>query len=867
MKKTLLQSFLLGFLFTTMMSWTDAFAQTDQEYEAALASIEDNAAYYIKTNVSGTIYYLKTNGTLTATKSLAGIFKFRKTSGGAAYGYGYRIDSGGIRFSNPDGTYDDALTQGSIHTTTADRVDWDTQVLFRNSNGKYAVRATNSQGGGAAGNWSYVAGTYWTVNVGPFAEYSFTASYLWEMEKKYTVNEAKQLEQAKNTMQSWVSKIQTGSGLVRDASQYISNAKDPEEGSYAALLDGNYETFFHTTWHSSNDPMADHYLQAELNEPVQKFEFYYKKRSQNNNNRPTTIVISASNNGTSFTNVKTIDSGLPTEESVVDYVSDVIDLGAKYKYVRFTVTSTNNGDRLGNHVFFTFSEFYILPNTSLIERALAILKTPTYMVDLNEFNTVNAALGAIGAVTVTYKLVEADGTVVSTKEVVQAPNSEADVPDEFTSIDYYDYNVSGTIGNSDCEIIVKRTYKPGLVLSLNDLKNTKAYTISCDRGKFLMMNGYLASTAHKNLTNAEPSIFAILNYNGRYYLYSVEYGKFVTNIGSLADTPEKEDAIIMEAMTVPYFLYRFNKADAYLNTNGDDPYGYVINDWDTPDAGNQYYMIAVADFDPTSALATLGQTTNVYFDVVYNGSIIKTATAAAIIGSNIPAVPKELDNGLVYLSQPSGKVTERNQHVQITATAKTPFEFATAPDLSDAKWYNLTIRGDWFVYADEGYPFYPKQDVSYAERMTDKYLWAFRGNPYSIAVYNREFGYEYTLIAITVIRNDYAEDGVTMHNDDTYVWDALANDDGFILKVPGSEHKCINQYNGGGGPLLLWDDAKALTDDGCTFRIYGSVVIDGIDSVPAASEGEEVIYNLSGQRLSKMQKGINIVDGRKVLVK
>ena len=267
------------------------------------------------------------------------------------------------------------------------------------------------------------------------------------------------------------------------------------------------------------------------------------------------------------------------------------------------------------------------------------------------------------------------------------------------------------------------------------------------------------------------------------------------------------------------------------------------------------------------ALATLGQTTNVYFDVVYNGSIIKTATAVAVIGSNIPAVPEELDNGMVHLSQPSGKVTEKNQHVQITATAKTPFEFATAPDLSDAKWYNLTIRGDWFVYADEGYPFYPKQDVSYAERMTDKYLWAFRGNPYSIAVYNREFGYEYTLIAITVIRNDYAEDGVTMHNDDTYVWDALANDDGFILKVPGSEHKCINQYNGGGGPLLLWDDAKALTDDGCTFRIYGSVVIDGIDSVPAASEGEEVIYNLSGQRLSKMQKGINIVDGRKVLVK
>ena len=40
----------------------------------------------------------------------------------------------------------------------------------------------------------------------------------------------------------------------------------------------------------------------------------------------------------------------------------------------------------------------------------------------------------------------------------------------------------------------------------------------------------------------------------------------------------------------------------------------------------------------------------------------------------------------------------------------------------------------------------------------------------------------------------------------------------------------------------------------------------GINSLtPALSEGEGVVYNLAGQRISKMQKGINIVNGRKVL--
>jgi hypothetical protein len=40
----------------------------------------------------------------------------------------------------------------------------------------------------------------------------------------------------------------------------------------------------------------------------------------------------------------------------------------------------------------------------------------------------------------------------------------------------------------------------------------------------------------------------------------------------------------------------------------------------------------------------------------------------------------------------------------------------------------------------------------------------------------------------------------------------------------------------------------------------------GIESLtPALSEGEGAIYNLSGQRISKLQKGINIVNGKKIL--
>ena len=63
----------------------------------------------------------------------------------------------------------------------------------------------------------------------------------------------------------------------------------------------------------------------------------------------------------------------------------------------------------------------------------------------------------------------------------------------------------------------------------------------------------------------------------------------------------------------------------------------------------------------------------------------------------------------------------------------------------------------------------------------------------------------------------------------------------------------------------------AKATDGSNKQAAVSVYVysdaDGISLTPAFSEGEGAIYNLAGQRLQKMQKGVNIVNGKKVLVK
>ena len=157
---------------------------------------------------------------------------------------------------------------------------------------------------------------------------------------------------------------------IKRADQLSSNATESSEGSLANLIDGEYSTYFHTSW--SKYIGETHYLQVALDEPMQNIALYWKKRHNNNANRPTHITILASNDGTTFNEVKVIPEApdtFPTNASQIEYRSKkAIDLGAPYKYLRFRVDSTNTGAlepakdgdaEAPRYPFFTFSEFNI----------------------------------------------------------------------------------------------------------------------------------------------------------------------------------------------------------------------------------------------------------------------------------------------------------------------------------------------------------------------------------------------------------------------------------------------------------------------------------------------------------------------------
>ena len=137
---------------------------------------------------------------------------------------------------------------------------------------------------------------------------------------------------------------------VTSASQLITNAQEPSEGPIANLLDGNTETFFHTSWSVESDPV--HYLQIALNKPLQQIALYWYKRAGNNNNRPARVTILGSNDGEQFDSIMVLQNDLPSAASKPSYFSEILNLGKAYSHIRLRVDSTNTGTK-----YFTMSEF------------------------------------------------------------------------------------------------------------------------------------------------------------------------------------------------------------------------------------------------------------------------------------------------------------------------------------------------------------------------------------------------------------------------------------------------------------------------------------------------------------------------------
>ena len=476
--------------------------------------------------------------------------------------------------------------------------------------------------------------------------------------------------------------------------------------------------------------------------------------------------------------------------------------------------------------------------------------------------------GPLTVVNVTYRLLdEGSNEVVSSTTVKQEANSGIITPLPGTGMDfngffhekfYYDYNVSGTIGDTDCTIDITRSEKAGVVKALSDLSNTKAYNIGCDRGAMIAYDGKMVNTALNDATaNAQPyGKFALLNYEGNYYIFSVDESKFIKNDASVAlDLTtvgfSTEDAIVMEATnTSPYFLWHFNVAGKYLNTNGNAPLGYVINSWSTADEGNQYYMVEAADFDPTAALAELEAYFHPSYFVTYvvkdelGNTIFTSEPQPTKLGATITTLLDEFKRPYYTYNDVDVTISENETTIEFTATWNGPFKLSA--DFANAQWQNMAIRGTWYVTSavKDGDGAYKTQDANTMGLVEDSYQWAFIGNGYDgFKVINKAEGdgksFAYGDVASL---NSGSIPTIMDDAEGNHVWKIVASTNtsvpanSFCLGVPGTD-LYINQYGGAGGSLKFWNTTGNISDAGSAFTVFdvptnfaSYLVEDGIDA-------------------------------------
>ena len=77
----------------------------------------------------------------------------------------------------------------------------------------------------------------------------------------------------------------------------------------------------------------------------------------------------------------------------------------------------------------------------------------------------------------------------------------------------------------------------------------------------------------------------------------------------------------------------------------------------------------------------------------------------------------------------------------------------------------------------------------------------------------------------------------------------------------------VSAYAGDGKEYDITAVFNAIYNGAAEIQPIEVAVANSIDGIEAGTEGSQPVYNLAGQRLQKPQKGLNIIGGKKVIVK
>ena len=95
----------------------------------------------------------------------------------------------------------------------------------------------------------------------------------------------------------------------------------------------------------------------------------------------------------------------------------------------------------------------------------------------------------------------------------------------------------------------------------------------------------------------------------------------------------------------------------------------------------------------------------------------------------------------------------------------------------------------------------------------------------------------------------------------------------FVVEIEVDEEVLFVQYDGGvvdsAGCICPRDVFEGTGNDMSWYELYRVAVLEDLSSIQSvkANNGDDKVYNLQGVQLNSPQRGINIVNGKKMVVK
>jgi len=313
---------------------------------------------------------------------------------------------------------------------------------------------------------------------------------------------------------------------------------------------------------------------------------------------------------------------------------------------------------------------------------------------------------------------------------------------------------------------VSSTFAQDPIGKASELSNSKVYTIESGRASLQVITGgtclYASTGTAEGITQLDETNanhqFAIINGGVNYYLYSVGAAKFVDKSGNLTDVVNGDVVINVVSTESEAYPINLNWGDSnYLNTQpkGEFEKGYIIDNWSTLDAGNQFQITPVGDFNDQAAIdkakafdATIIRATITY-QYMCDGVVASTYTK---VTQGVPPLTVTYDAPASPIGATCSDATPASKEITESITDTVTYNYTV--DASTLPFTPTTVSKDGFAEGTKWYYIQPKDTKNFCYSSDDKssinfankngihpldlhYMFAFEGNPLSgFQIYN-----------------------------------------------------------------------------------------------------------------------------------